>query len=368
MSSASAGRRDPSCTTYLCLCLGRSSSPISLLVSSERLDASGRVLIEVDDATVDRVAATFRERRPDIVAVCLLHSYANPAHEQRVADRLRAAGWRVSTSSDVLPEYREYERWSTTVVNAYVTPLIDRYLGALESKLGGLAAVDHAIERRVDFRGGRARARRAHGAVGARGRRRRGAGRRGGRGLSARDLVRHGRHVDRCQPHRWRHRDDDRRENRRFSRASAGDRHSHGGGRGRVDCARRHRRRAARGATERRRRAGSGVLRHGHGAHRHGRQRPARPARRRVFSRRPDDARRRSRAPRRRGRRPAHAASACRRSPKASFAWPTPTWSARFAWSPSSAGTIRAISRSSPSAARAACTPARSPAGSTSGP
>jgi len=103
---------------------------------SERLDASGQVLVEVDDATVDRVAATFRDRRPDIVAVCLLHSYANPAHEQRVADRLRAAGWRVSTSSDVLPEYREYERWSTTVVNAYVTPLIDRYLGALESKLG----------------------------------------------------------------------------------------------------------------------------------------------------------------------------------------------------------------------------------------
>lgn len=103
---------------------------------AERLDASGRVLIEVDDATVDRVAATCRDRRPDIVAVCLLHSYANPAHEQRVADRLRAAGWRVSTSSDVLPEYREYERWSTTVVNAYVTPLIDRYLGALEAKLG----------------------------------------------------------------------------------------------------------------------------------------------------------------------------------------------------------------------------------------
>ena len=103
---------------------------------TERLDASGRVLIAVDDAMVDRVAATFRDLRPEIVAVCLLHSYANPAHEQRVADRLRAAGWRVSASSDVLPEYREYERWSTTVVNAYVTPLIDHYLGALESKLG----------------------------------------------------------------------------------------------------------------------------------------------------------------------------------------------------------------------------------------
>ncbi len=104
---------------------------------AERLDASGAVLVPVDEAAIDRVAATFRDRQPQIVAVCLLHSYANPSHERRVAERLRAAGWRVSTSSDVLPEYREYERWSTTVVNAYVTPLIDHYLGALESKLGG---------------------------------------------------------------------------------------------------------------------------------------------------------------------------------------------------------------------------------------
>jgi hypothetical protein len=50
---------------------------------------------------------------------------------------LRARGIRVCTSGEVLPEYREFERWSTTVVNAYVTPLIDRYLGALERKLGG---------------------------------------------------------------------------------------------------------------------------------------------------------------------------------------------------------------------------------------
>jgi N-methylhydantoinase A/oxoprolinase/acetone carboxylase beta subunit len=103
---------------------------------SERLDASGAILTAVDPAAVDRVATALRERRPDMVAVCLLHSYANPAHEQLVAERLRAAGWRVSTSSDVLPEYREYERWSTTIVNAYVTPLIDDYLGALEARLG----------------------------------------------------------------------------------------------------------------------------------------------------------------------------------------------------------------------------------------
>ena len=103
---------------------------------NERLDASGAVLTAVDPAAVDRVAAALRPHQPDIVAICLLHSYANPAHEQVVAERLRAAGFRVSMSSDVLPEYREYERWSTTIVNAYVTPLIDNYLGALEARLG----------------------------------------------------------------------------------------------------------------------------------------------------------------------------------------------------------------------------------------
>ncbi len=102
----------------------------------ERLDATGAVLVPVDAASVDRVIAACQESRPDIIAVCLLHSYANGAHEQDVAERFRAAGWRVSASHDVLPEYREYERWSTTLVNAYVTPLIDRYLGALEARLG----------------------------------------------------------------------------------------------------------------------------------------------------------------------------------------------------------------------------------------
>jgi N-methylhydantoinase A/oxoprolinase/acetone carboxylase beta subunit len=102
---------------------------------SERLDADGRVLIAVDDAEVDRIATDIAKLGGAIAAVCLLHSYVNPEHERRVAERLRRAGLAVSTSSAVLPEYREYERWSTTVVNAYVTPLIDRYLGRLETQL-----------------------------------------------------------------------------------------------------------------------------------------------------------------------------------------------------------------------------------------
>jgi N-methylhydantoinase A/oxoprolinase/acetone carboxylase beta subunit len=104
---------------------------------TERLDASGRPLVPVDDQALDRLATSLRELGVDIVAVCLLHAYANPMHERQVADRLRRAGLTTSMSHDVLPEYREYERWSTTVVNAYVTPIIDFYLGALENRLRG---------------------------------------------------------------------------------------------------------------------------------------------------------------------------------------------------------------------------------------
>jgi N-methylhydantoinase A/oxoprolinase/acetone carboxylase beta subunit len=105
----------------------------------ERLDASGSTLLKVDHAACARIAKAIVAAGGDIAAVCLLHAYANPAHERQVAAILRRAGLAVCASSDVLPEYREYERWSTTVVNAYVTPLIDRYLGNLEKNLGGRA-------------------------------------------------------------------------------------------------------------------------------------------------------------------------------------------------------------------------------------
>ena len=103
----------------------------------ERLDADGHVLTAPAPASMDRLATEIAARGADIVAVCLLHSYVNPVHERAVAERLRARGLQVCTSHEVLPEYREFERWSTTVVNAYVTPLIDRYLSRLEQGLGG---------------------------------------------------------------------------------------------------------------------------------------------------------------------------------------------------------------------------------------
>jgi N-methylhydantoinase A/oxoprolinase/acetone carboxylase beta subunit len=103
----------------------------------ERMDVSGHPLVPVDAAAVDRIIADLRRREVDIVAVCLLHSYKNPAHEQMVAGRLRDAGLTACASHEVLPEYREFERWSTTLVNAYVTPLIGRYLGRLEAQMTG---------------------------------------------------------------------------------------------------------------------------------------------------------------------------------------------------------------------------------------
>ena len=103
----------------------------------ERLDYTGAVLEAVEPGAIYTLSQVLRARGAEVIAVCLLHSYVNAAHERLVAHRLRADGWTVCTSSEVLPEYREYERWSTTVVNAYVTPLIDRYLGRLEQGLGG---------------------------------------------------------------------------------------------------------------------------------------------------------------------------------------------------------------------------------------
>ena len=103
---------------------------------AERLDHAGQPLRVPDAAAIERLSADCRARGAEVIAVCLLHSYRNAAHEQLVADMLRRSGWLVSASHEVLPEYREFERWSTTVVNAYVAPLVDRYLGALESGLG----------------------------------------------------------------------------------------------------------------------------------------------------------------------------------------------------------------------------------------
>ncbi len=104
---------------------------------TERLDQHGVVLEPVQVEELDALTEKLRAVSAECVAVCLLHSYANPVHEREVEAHLVRAGFTVSSSHRVLPEYREYERWSTTVVNAYVTPMMSRYLTALEDGLQG---------------------------------------------------------------------------------------------------------------------------------------------------------------------------------------------------------------------------------------
>ena len=104
---------------------------------TERMDAAGRVLTALDEADVVRAIERLAEMEVEAVAVCFLHAYANPAHERRVGEMLRAAmpGAFISLSVDVLPEIREYERTSTTVINAYVGPPVKRYLDSMVEDL-----------------------------------------------------------------------------------------------------------------------------------------------------------------------------------------------------------------------------------------
>jgi len=103
----------------------------------ERLDVTGRIVTPIDLGAVEAVAAELAQEKCEAVAVCFLHSYANPGHEQAAAEVLRKAlpGAVVATSSGVLPEYREHERFSTTALNVYVAPRMRRYLASLRARL-----------------------------------------------------------------------------------------------------------------------------------------------------------------------------------------------------------------------------------------
>jgi N-methylhydantoinase A len=127
----------------------------------ERLKANGEVLTPLDAGSLGDAIAAVRTSGATSVAVCFLHSYLNPVHERAAVERLtkELPGISVSRSSDVLPQIKEYERVSTTIVNAYVEPVVRRYLTNLEARLteagfkgslfvvlshGGMAPVEEA--------------------------------------------------------------------------------------------------------------------------------------------------------------------------------------------------------------------------------
>jgi len=103
----------------------------------ERILADGTVVRPVDDAEVDRIAAALAAAGVEAAAVCFINAYLNSAHEDRVAARLKQKlpGLSVTTSSELVPEIREYERTSTTLANVYVQKIAEEYLLRLQQRL-----------------------------------------------------------------------------------------------------------------------------------------------------------------------------------------------------------------------------------------
>ena len=127
----------------------------------ERVDVHGKVRLPLDEAAVAAQVARLKDNGIEAVAICFMHSYVNPAHEQRTAEILKKAmpELSITLSCEVCPEIREYERTSTAVANAYVQPLMDGYLARMDEALrveqfrgavylvtsgGGLTSIDTA--------------------------------------------------------------------------------------------------------------------------------------------------------------------------------------------------------------------------------
>lgn len=104
---------------------------------AERLDFKGNIITPLDEENVAEVVRNLQAAGVESIAVCLLHSYVNPVHEKRIVEIIQNIAPDISTSASylVLPEIREFERTSTTVVNAFIRPVVSDYLGALEKAL-----------------------------------------------------------------------------------------------------------------------------------------------------------------------------------------------------------------------------------------
>jgi N-methylhydantoinase A len=106
----------------------------------ERTDAEGQILKQPSLQELESLAAKVAEKKPEAIAISLLFSFANQANEQAVAQALTKLGRPLSISHQILPEFREYERTSTVVVNAYLQPVMQRYLESLDRRLQDAAS------------------------------------------------------------------------------------------------------------------------------------------------------------------------------------------------------------------------------------
>ena len=103
----------------------------------ERLDAKGNVVIPLDENALAQIVDQIVKTGVDAVAICLLHSYRNPDHERKVGEAIKAKlpEVKISLSSEIVPEFREYLRASTTVINSAVAPIVSTYLASIIEKL-----------------------------------------------------------------------------------------------------------------------------------------------------------------------------------------------------------------------------------------
>ena len=132
-------------------------------VVNERMDANGKILVPLQKAEIDALAERLAQFGYDSIAVGLLHSYANDGHEQMIGKALadRLPDVMISLSSEVSPQMREYERFNTTIANAYIKPLMKSYLSRLKGRLakegaycpvflmhsgGGIISLENAAE------------------------------------------------------------------------------------------------------------------------------------------------------------------------------------------------------------------------------
>ena len=103
----------------------------------ERVVSSGEVIKKLEDHDLDQLVTTLKRANVEAIGICLLFSFLYPKHEERIAAAVESLNVPLSVSSRILPEYREYERTSTVAINAYLQPLMGRYLNRLSNSAGG---------------------------------------------------------------------------------------------------------------------------------------------------------------------------------------------------------------------------------------
>jgi N-methylhydantoinase A len=121
----------------------------------ERTTSDGEILTSPSPAGLKSLVSQVRAKHPESIAISLLFSFANPKNELAIGEALRPLGFPLSISHQILPEFREYERTSTVVINAYLQPVMKRYLENLEQRVSdGPQRVEHRLSR-VDQRSSR---------------------------------------------------------------------------------------------------------------------------------------------------------------------------------------------------------------------